>query len=245
MDKENEICIVLNNLVHGIDYESGAFNFSDKVDSSLKVISAALNNDDKVITLKNDNLDEVTEYLKVLKTLIYTSFNADEILSYGNEHLPHLKISVKNNNDSSENDKRLLLKDLSKKFKAIQIFSDEIEDTKYMEYKEEFQKSIDKFYEINETLDGLEIINVIKKEIRELIIKKDSSISSSKAKQEKSVADGINALNENRPICTKCNKEKMVIREGNGSYFWGCPTYPDCWGRKWFNKKELQILGKS
>ena len=54
MDKEKEICIVLNNLAYGIDYESGAFNFSDKVDSSLKVISNALHFTDNNILFDED-----------------------------------------------------------------------------------------------------------------------------------------------------------------------------------------------
>ena len=89
----------------------------------------------------------------------------------------------------------------------------------------------------------LEIIKVIQKEIRELIAKKDSAISSSSAKKAKALSAAISKLNENRPICIKCNN-KMVLREGNSSYFWGCSIFPDCWRTKWLNKKELQILGK-
>jgi len=53
MDKELEICTALNNLINGLDYASGTFNFSDKVDSSLKVISISLNGSDKTISLNN------------------------------------------------------------------------------------------------------------------------------------------------------------------------------------------------
>ena len=142
----------------------------------------------------------------------------------------------------SETDKTLLF-DLSNKFKAIKMFSEELEDIKYMQYKEEFEESIGKFYEIIETLGGLEIIKIIQKEIRELVIKTDSSISSSSAKKSKTLSDGINRLNTNRPICIKCNN-KMVLREGNFVPFWGCSTFPDCWGKKWLNNEELEILGK-
>ena len=246
MDKELEIRIVLNNLLNGIDYESGAFSFSDKVDHSLKVINSSLNCNDKTILFndpENSNREELTEPLNELKTLIYTSLNLQEILSYGNEHLPHLEISVTNSNDSSGTDKRLLLDDLSKKFNAIKIFYEELEDIKYMEYKEEFEESIGKFYEILETLDELEITKVVQKEIRELVIKKDSSISSFTAKQEKSVTDGINALNENRPICNMC-QNKMNVCKGESVYFWGCSIFPKCYGRRWFTKEEKQMVGQ-
>lgn len=188
------------------------------------------------------NPETFSKSLNELQTLIYKSLNLEEILSYGNEHLPHLENSVTKSTDYSETDKTLLF-DSSNKFNAIKMFSEELEDIKYMQYKEEFEESIGKFFEIIETLDETEIIKVIQKEIRELITKKDSAISSSSAKKAKAHSAGINTLNENRPICTKCNN-KMVLREGNGFHFWGCSIFPDCWGKKWLNNKELQILGE-
>ena len=188
------------------------------------------------------NPETFSKSLNELKTLIYKSLNLEEILAYGNEHLPNLEISAIKSMNYSETDKTLLF-DLSNKFKAIKMFSEELEDIKYMQYKEEFEESIGKFYEIIETLGGLEIIKIIQKEIRELVIKTDSSISSSSAKKSKTLSDGINRLNTNRPICIKCNN-KMVLREGNFVPFWGCSTFPDCWGKKWLNNEELEILGK-
>ena len=64
-----------------------------------------------------------------------------------------------------------------------------------------------------------------------------SSISSSTAKQEKAVTDGINALNENRPICNMC-QNKMNVCKGESVYFWGCSIFPKCYGRRWFTKEE-------
>tara|TARA_B100002003_G_C14090745_1_gene524658 strand:- start:112 stop:1296 length:1185 start_codon:yes stop_codon:yes gene_type:complete len=188
------------------------------------------------------NPEAFSKSLNELKTLIYKSLNLEEILAYGNDYLPNLEISAIKSMDYSEADKTLIF-DLSNKLKAIKMFSEEFEDIKYMQYKEEFEESIGKFYEIIETLGRLEIIKVIQKEIRELIAKKDSAISSSSAKKAKALSAAISKLNENRPICIKCNN-KMVLREGNSSYFWGCSIFPDCWRTKWLNKKELQILGK-
>jgi len=34
----------------------------------------------------------------------------------------------------------------------------------------------------------------------------------------------------------------MVLREGNGSYFWGCERFPECWGKKLLRKDEIDIL---
>ena len=191
---------------------------------------------DIVILSSND----FSKVINKLQKLIHESLNFEEILSYGAENLQHLEISLTNSIGFTEDDRKLLY-DLTEKFNYIKIFNDELEDIKYMQYKDEFEESIGKFYEVLKILDGLEISKIILKEIRELMIKKDSSISSIKAKQEKTLASGINALNENRPICKKC-ENKMVIRKGENIYFWGCSTFPSCFGRKWFTKKELQMI---
>ena len=31
---------------------------------------------------------------------------------------------------------------------------------------------------------------------------------------------------------------------GESKHFWGCTNFPNCWGIKSLNKKELQIIGK-
>ena len=77
MDKELEICTVLNNLINGLDYESGTFNFSDKVDSSLKIISNSLYFSDKTIPLNNPesrDWDIVTGSFKKISSDIKTRY---------------------------------------------------------------------------------------------------------------------------------------------------------------------------
>ena len=55
MDKENEIYIALNNLALDIEYQPGTFNFSDKVNSSFKVISNALHHSKSNKLIKNND----------------------------------------------------------------------------------------------------------------------------------------------------------------------------------------------
>lgn len=186
--------------------------------------------------------EALSKSLHKLKKLIFQSLNLEEIISYGNDNLDRLEASV-SQLSVSEDDRNLLF-DLSKKFKGIHSFYDELEDIQYMQYKDEFEESIGKFYKILETLDELEISKIVQKEIRELIVKSESSISSIKARKDKAYYDGINSLNNNRPNCIKCGK-LMQVRNGENTHFWGCTDFPTCRGIKWFNSKELKIIGKT
>ena len=47
----------------------------------------------------------------------------------------------------------------------------------------------------------------------------------------------IKVLEQHAPQCTKCSN-KLIVRQGNGTYFWGCPDFPDCWGKRWLTKEE-------
>ena len=47
----------------------------------------------------------------------------------------------------------------------------------------------------------------------------------------------------NAPTCKRKNCDcKMVIRQGNGAYFWGCSAFPKCWNKQWLKKEELELL---
>ena len=51
------------------------------------------------------------------------------------------------------------------------------------------------------------------------------------------IEERIRILEQHPPGCTKCS-HNLIIREGKGSYFWGCPDFPDCWGKKFLTKEE-------
>lgn len=54
---------------------------------------------------------------------------------------------------------------------------------------------------------------------------------------DKVLVNRINILERFPPKCTKCDNS-LIIREGNGIYFWGCPDFPDCWGKRYLTKEE-------
>lgn len=51
------------------------------------------------------------------------------------------------------------------------------------------------------------------------------------------VESRVRVLEQHPPSCTKCN-HNLTIREGKGTYFWGCPDFPNCWGKRFLTKEE-------
>ena len=74
MIREDEICLVLQGLINGIDYETGeSYDFSDTVISSLKVISTMLECDKRnqhiIDSVESAESFEKHYFEKTLKTL--------------------------------------------------------------------------------------------------------------------------------------------------------------------------------
>ena len=103
------------------------------------------NNDEE--TVQNESISKTkilnpeafSKSLNELKTLIYKSLNLEEILSNGNNQLQLLELSASESDYYSAKSSRLLYV-LKKRFNAIQNFSEELKDIKYMQYKEEFEE---------------------------------------------------------------------------------------------------------
>ena len=130
------------------------------------------------------------------------------------------------------------LKKLSVVLEALTIFIEEQEDFTYLSTKEEVDESINRLYHVVETVDGLKVAGRVNKEIRELLEKKIQLPHEAGIRWSAKLEDALRKLRRNSPTCSKCGKN-MVLRDGPYSYFWGCSTFPTCFGRKQLTKDEL------
>ena len=78
----------------------------------------------------------------------------------------------------------------------------------------------------------------IKKEIRELLERKTVLPSRGQTKKDKQLLRALSVLRSNSYECNKCGAN-MVLRDGPNLPFWGCSTFPACWGKKHLTKDEL------
>lgn len=135
------------------------------------------------------------------------------------------------------------LKIIGRQIKALQAFLEEKEDLCDIDTQEDAIEAIEHLHSIAETLKNLAVSKRIQKEIRDLSQRK-FQMPSYPEKQEPAIATSVlQKLYNKTPACPKCGLH-MVIREGGETLFWGCQRFPDCWGKRRLNKRELDLLPK-
>jgi len=184
---------------------------------------------------------DVRDKIDQLKNLVSDEVNETLIIGTGEKLLTSLRSEWKSDRSVFSEDDIELLQKIGRNIDAIKMFIEEQDDFPYVSTKEEVDEAVGRLYAIVEKVDGLKVSLRVGKEIRELIEKK-STLPSQVANQRSSeLKRAIATLSSNSPSCKKCGSN-MVLREGNGDYFWGCSTFPKCWGKKWLTKEELNVL---
>lgn len=83
----------------------------------------------------------------------------------------------------------------------------------------------------------------IQKEIRELIERRQKLPSGGERLQSRKLAQARFTLEAQKKQCGHNGCDSLLtLREGNGSYFWGCKRFPECWGRRNLTKEESRLL---
>jgi hypothetical protein len=75
----------------------------------------------------------------------------------------------------------------------------------------------------------------IKKEVRSLLELREG-LPTGRARQQD---EALRILDRNPPTCLRPGCEsKMTIRGKNDNFFWGCRTFPSCWGTRQLSRSE-------
>lgn len=119
---------------------------------------------------------------------------------------------------------------------AIDEYEEILADLKNLQCQEDAKNTIEDLLKVKDVFKGYSIVKVIDIRIKDI---KEKLPALKLCKDP--VTERIKVLEKHAPKCTKCAKS-MIIREGNGSYFWGCPDFPECWGKRWLTKEEEQWL---
>lgn len=117
---------------------------------------------------------------------------------------------------------------------AIDAYDILISDIQELHCKETALNIIEELNEINNLFidcEGLSKIIATSKRHVEQLLPNLSTCGGSEVDKR------IKILEQHAPQCTKCSN-KLIIRQGNGTFFWGCRDFPDCWGKRWLTKEE-------
>lgn len=183
----------------------------------------------------------IKEAIQNLNDIVHKEINEKILTSKGEELIGSLRECWKIQRDNFSEGDIQLLKKISYQLEALQDFIEILEDFPYLTTKDDVDETIGSLYSVVEKVDDLAVNARIQKEIRELIERKSSLPSKIEREGDKNLSDAINRLDSNAPICKKCGSS-MVIREGNGAYFWGCSMFPKCWGKQWLSQFELNLI---
>jgi hypothetical protein len=183
----------------------------------------------------------VKERINKLVELIADEINEKSAFEIAMGILDQLRIEWKRDKYQFEREDILVLSKIAKKVKAIGEFIELLDEFDYINTKEEAEEIILRLNELNELIGNGKITLRIKKEIRELIEKREKLPSFSERQYSVDLMKAINKLEKNPPACHKCGRP-MVLREGGFSFFWGCSIFPHCWGKKYLSRSESAML---
>ncbi len=183
----------------------------------------------------------VKEKVAELRNLLANEVNENRLYKIGSDLLNELRQAWPNQKADFKQADINWLKEARDKLYVVRSFIDLQSDFDYITTSDDANDTINELVVLAEQLEGLKVAKRIEKEVREIHEKLKQLPSASDRKLSSELNQAIATLNSQAPSCRKCGS-KMVIREGHGEYFWGCPRFPECWGKRWLSKQEIERL---
>ncbi len=183
----------------------------------------------------------VEKNVEQVRALFLSTYCEQKLVSRGEEILRELRSKWKKERASFTSDIVAELKTYSEAIEAIKDFELEKEDFNYLRSKEDIDDVIANVFQILDKLASFPVSKKIAKDVRDLELKRQTLPNSDERVVERKKSEAERTLKSNPPQCKKCG-QNMMLREGNGSYFWGCRDFPTCWGKKYLTKDELAII---
>lgn len=184
---------------------------------------------------------DINEKIQEFSTLAHKEVNEKIVLQSGKIIRKELKYELRRESGQISKSQRKSVKKINRILRSIKSFVEEQEDFKYLSTKEEVDETIGRLYQVVEELVGLEVARRVDKEIRELLERKKQLPHEAGERRSAKLKEALRKLLRNSPSCRKCGKS-MVLRDGPYSYFWGCSTFPTCFGKKSLTNDEWAEL---
>jgi hypothetical protein len=179
----------------------------------------------------------IRESVKKITNLIHTEINEEKLIEEGDNLLDSLRNHWHSQKDEFSQDDIVFLQKISTLIETVVEFTLIIDNIPRLVDRVDVDVTMGTLYSVAEKVDGLAVAARVHKEMRGLLEKR--ARLPSRGAREKDIA--IDVLNLNTALCRKCGA-KMVIREGNGNYFWGCSSFPKCWVTSALTKKQLNTI---
>lgn len=155
--------------------------------------------------------------------------------------MPQLELLLATCSNAEE---KQLAAEITKYCATATEFSLIMEDVPFIADRGACDELIGDFEQLGAALEQESILfQRIQKEIRGLLESRASLPTGAQHLKEKALEDARRKLDQNAPTCGHRGcASQMTIREGKGNFFWGCKTFPNCFGRKFLSKAELDMI---
>lgn len=117
-----------------------------------------------------------------------------------------------------------------------------IDDINNLKFAEEAKNIIEELNELKkEFIDDKEYINIIDTQIKNV----HDNISKLAIKNDP-ITIRIRELEKNKPQCTNknCSNLLEIKNTTTNDFFWSCPDFPKCWGKKRLTNEEYFFITK-
>ena len=175
-----------------------------------------------------------------------TEINENTLLEDGRNYLNELRDAWRDNKSEYSDEDIESLRLAASQLDAVEQFIEEEEEFEYISDRDDVDEVIARLYPLVEATSKLAVAGRIQKEIRELVQRKQEMPTKASRQRSAKIANAIRSLSADAPECPNPdhkNPIKFVLREGPpGYFFWGCPTFPQCWWKRNLSRKEQTLF---
>ena len=132
------------------------------------------------------------------------------------------------------------LKTVGQMDKAVMTFIELKEELEDVYDIEDYTRLMAILEDIQNALRGSAVAKRVEKETRELREKLPDLAQQNIVVEGMKISAKIRQLERNAPNCKR--RHRMIIRQGESEYFWGCSEFPHCFLTERLTRKEEEFL---
>jgi len=186
-------------------------------------------------------MPSVSDLLADLHRALETSANERQLLVFISECLSSLRALYREHRAEFSDEAVVFLKSLVSVQDSLREFIEAVEEKDWVRTRDDTQELAARFGELKERLSPHFVAKRAEKEFREVVEKGQSLPFAAVVAGEAQVRQQCSQLESTVQPCQKCGS-KMVLRESQHGYFWGCSTFPKCFSRRWLSAEESKCL---
>lgn len=186
-------------------------------------------------------MPSASDLLADLHRSLETNANERQLLEFIGECLSSLRAMYRNSRAGFTDEVVAFLKSLTSVQDCLREFVEAMEEKDWVRTRDDAQEIAARFGELAERLSPHLVAKRAEKEFREVAARAQALPFAAVVAGEAEFRHQCSQLERAVQPCQKCGS-KMVLRESQHGYFWGCSTFPKCFSRRWLSVEESKCL---